>query len=146
MLVPEVLVELGTHHGFSYLAFCQAVQACGLNTRCYAIDNWEGDDQAGFYGPEVFEELRIINEECYSGFPPYCEAVLTKLLGIFLMGRSTFFISTVAILMKMFYKILHNGSQNYLIKRLFFFMIPTCAEMISESSGFGRSFLLNIHQ
>ncbi|MGF6229266.1 putative HAD superfamily hydrolase/putative nucleic acid-binding Zn-ribbon protein [Inquilinus ginsengisoli] len=68
MLKPQSIVELGTHHGFSFLAFCQAVETCGLGTRCYAIDTWMGDDQAGFYGEDVFNKLQAIVTEAYPGF------------------------------------------------------------------------------
>jgi GT2 family glycosyltransferase len=65
---PDCLVELGTHTGFSYLAFCQAVQQLGLQTSCYAIDTWVGDEHAGFYGEEIFSTLSAINNRNYSGF------------------------------------------------------------------------------
>jgi hypothetical protein len=53
-LRPESIVELGTHHGFSYFAFCDFARRLELPTKFLAIDTWEGDEHAGFYGEEVF--------------------------------------------------------------------------------------------
>ncbi len=55
---PLVIVELGTQWGVSYCAWCQAVAAIGSETRCYAVDTWDGDSHAGFYGDEVYENLK----------------------------------------------------------------------------------------
>jgi|SRR5579859_1954160 len=65
---PSLLVELGTHWGYSFFAFCQAVQNLGLSARCVAVDTWRGDDQAGHYGEEVFESVNGYNEAHYSAF------------------------------------------------------------------------------
>lgn len=65
---PRVFVELGTHHGHSYFAFCQSVVEAELRTRCFAVDTWVGDSQAGYYGEEVFARVSDHNEKNYRGF------------------------------------------------------------------------------
>ena len=65
---PKVIAELGTHNGFSYFVFCESVARLGLPTRTFALDTWEGDEQAGFYGADVYESVSTINETDYSAF------------------------------------------------------------------------------
>lgn len=68
LMRPRVLVELGTHTGNSFCAFCQAVAADQLDTRCYAVDTWGGDAQAGYYGDTVYADLAPYVEATYGGF------------------------------------------------------------------------------
>lgn len=67
-LRPRTFVELGTHGGFSYFAFCQAVRRLAIETKCYAVDTWQGDEHSGHYGEEVFATVKAHNDAHYSAF------------------------------------------------------------------------------
>ena len=67
-LRPEILVELGTHNGFSYLAFCQSISKLGIDSKCYAIDSWQGDEHTGAYSSEVLSNLKDLHDQKYSSF------------------------------------------------------------------------------
>jgi hypothetical protein len=54
---PRTIVELGTHWGVSYCAWCQSVKELDLATKCYAVDTWAGDSDAGYYSDEVYKDL-----------------------------------------------------------------------------------------
>jgi hypothetical protein len=68
VLRPRSFVELGTHHGFSYLCLCQAAERLQLDTRGYAVDTWQGDDHAGFYDGDVYARLRDLHDPRYGSF------------------------------------------------------------------------------
>jgi hypothetical protein len=63
---PSTFVELGTHLGESYFGCCQAMTEAGVECACYAVDTWKGDEHAGAYGEEVFDDVRRYNDEHYA--------------------------------------------------------------------------------
>ncbi|MDD1005304.1 glycosyltransferase [Pseudomonas sp. TNT2022 ID642] len=65
---PKIFVELGTHYGDSYCAFCQAIQKTELDCQAYAVDTWQGDEHAGHYGQDVLNQLRARHDVPYSSF------------------------------------------------------------------------------
>ncbi|TXH76614.1 MAG: hypothetical protein E6Q88_02485 [Lysobacteraceae bacterium] len=83
---PAVMVELGSHYGTSYLAFCQAVRDRGLDSKCFAVDTWAGDEHSGFYGEDVYRELYAYNQEHYAGFSQLMRMSFDDALGYFADG------------------------------------------------------------
>jgi hypothetical protein len=65
---PGLIVELGTHNGVSYAAFCETVLRERLATRCYAVDSWTGDAHSGAYDERVYTELRDFHDGRYGAF------------------------------------------------------------------------------
>jgi hypothetical protein len=66
LIRPRRYVEIGTHHGMSFFAACQAADQLGGGTQCIAVDGWIGDEHAGFYETAVFEEFKA---KLQSGHP-----------------------------------------------------------------------------
>jgi hypothetical protein len=66
-LRPRRIVELGTHRGNSYSAFCQALAALQLNAQAFAVDTWKGDihmdAEVG-----VLEDLQAYHNPRFGGF------------------------------------------------------------------------------
>lgn len=68
ILRPMLLVELGVHTGHSYNAFCQAVKTLKTATHCYGIDTWKGDEHAGWYGEDIYQNLLQYQLKEYAEF------------------------------------------------------------------------------
>ena len=83
---PRCIVELGTHNGVSYAAFCNAVQRLGLPTQCHAVDSWQGDAHAGEYGEDVFENLSRFDAERFSGCSTLHRCFFDQALPLFADG------------------------------------------------------------
>ncbi|MEI7604218.1 MAG: class I SAM-dependent methyltransferase [bacterium] len=62
---PKTVVELGTHKGTSFFSFCQAAKDISLKNEIFAVDTWEGDEQAGFYGQEIYDAVVSITRRFY---------------------------------------------------------------------------------
>ena len=65
LLRPRSIVELGTHNGFSFFVFCEAISRSGIGARAVAVDSWLGDEHAGFYGEEVFDAVSAVRDAQY---------------------------------------------------------------------------------
>jgi hypothetical protein len=65
---PRTFVELGSHWGLSYTAFCQAAADFGVDVKCHAVDTWQRDAHAGFYPEDVFRHLDQFNAQHYPAF------------------------------------------------------------------------------
>ena len=83
---PLLLVELGTHNGVSYSAFCDAVKRELLPTSCYAVDTWKGDAHAGFYGEDIFENFRAFHDQNYFDFSALLRMTFDEALANFSDG------------------------------------------------------------
>lgn len=77
-LEPRSIVELGTGHGVSFSAFCNAVKHAGLQTRCYAIDSRQSDD--------VFNNLSESVQQKYSAFATLVRTTFNSALELFADG------------------------------------------------------------
>jgi len=56
-LRPRVIVELGTYSGSSFAAFCQALEAAGIDGRCFGVDLWEGDIHMGHFDDSLYRGI-----------------------------------------------------------------------------------------
>lgn len=65
-LKPKLYVELGTYWGTSFFSFCQAVKDFDIQTRCVAIDTWEGDDHTGKYEQDVYDTVGKISSTIFA--------------------------------------------------------------------------------
>jgi predicted O-methyltransferase YrrM len=56
-LKPRRHVELGVHNGYSLFGAAQAVETHGLDTEVIGVDLWMGDEHAGFFNAEVYNNF-----------------------------------------------------------------------------------------
>ncbi|MDB5733330.1 MAG: glycosyl transferase family 2, partial [Variovorax sp.] len=82
-LRPRVFVELGTHYGVSYAAFCEAAARVKIPARCYAVDTWAGDAHAGKLDEQVYNELRDFHDKHYSAFSEMLRCQFDEALNFF---------------------------------------------------------------
>jgi hypothetical protein len=80
---PLNIVERGTHNVVAYSAFCDAVVRNAFDTRCYAVDTWKGDNQAGYYGEEVFRDFCNFHDKRYGAFSQLMRCTFDDALACF---------------------------------------------------------------
>lgn len=80
---PNKFVELGTHHGGSYFSLCDSVNANRLQTICYAVDTWEGEEHAGFYQEDVYQYVKNYNNLNFSQFSKLLRMTFENAVEIF---------------------------------------------------------------
>jgi O-antigen biosynthesis protein len=68
LLRPRLLVELGTHSGNSYCAFCQAMVESAVQGKAFAVDTWCGDEHSFEYEEDVFHDLSAHHDPRYGSF------------------------------------------------------------------------------
>ncbi len=83
---PKMIVELGVHNGVSYFSFCQAIKTMNLNTTCYGIDTWQGDEHAGFYDSRIYDNVVSYNSSKYSGFSTLIKSTFDDAKNYFIDG------------------------------------------------------------
>lgn len=83
LIKPGLFVELGVHTGNSYNAFCQIVDENGLNTRCYGVDTWKGEEHSGYYYDEIYNDLSNYQNEQYNHFSKLLRMKFDDALGSF---------------------------------------------------------------
>ncbi len=80
---PKIFVELGTHTANSYFSFCQSTSEQHLVTKCFAVDTWQGDEHAGMYGDEVFNQVNAHNQAHYQNFSRLLRMTFDDAVGYF---------------------------------------------------------------
>jgi hypothetical protein len=83
---PNIVVELGTYNGVSFASFCQSVVRRGLQTKCFAVDTWRGDEHAGHYTDDVFDELLRFKNENFGDFVVFMRCLFDDALTNFADG------------------------------------------------------------
>lgn len=79
-LRPKVLVELGSFRGVSYCAFCQAVKTAKTETKCFAVDTWQGDEHTGILESNALTKLRAHHDPLYKDFSHLVQSTFDEAL------------------------------------------------------------------
>jgi lipopolysaccharide biosynthesis protein len=82
VLRPRRIVELGTHRGNSYGAFCQAIATFRLDAQAFAVDTWAGDVHMG-QEDGLLENLREYHDPRYGDFSTLLQMTFDEARSVF---------------------------------------------------------------
>lgn len=67
-IAPRTIVELGTHDGVSYTAFCEAAIRADLSTQCTAIGCWGSSESPSANDESLYWEFKTFHDLHFAGF------------------------------------------------------------------------------
>ena len=62
---PKTFVELGTENGHSFFNIAESMHKMNPQSKCFAVDNWLGDEFTSEYSEDVYNGVVEINQEIF---------------------------------------------------------------------------------
>jgi len=64
-LKPKTFVELGTENGHSFFNIAESMHKINLQSSCFAVDTWLGDEFTSEYSKDVYSSVVKINQQIF---------------------------------------------------------------------------------
>jgi len=82
-----LFVELGTHTGESFFAFCHSIEESGVQCGAVAVDTWRGYAHTGAYDDSVFQEVESYARNNYPRFTKLLRMTFDEASSLFADGE-----------------------------------------------------------